>query len=113
MMSCQHPAHVGLRPRNDRSSLLSPAHNLDDICQRSSLHDCTRLAAFRPAGTEIQQTAASPRHGARPLQALVHSQQLLGLLALVDGVAVVHRARAEDLRASERRVHLPHHVSAI
>jgi hypothetical protein len=34
-------------------------------------------------------------------------EQLVSLLALVDGVAVVHRARAEDLSAAEGRVHLP------
>ena len=33
-------------------------------------------------------------------------EQLLGLLALVDGMAVVHRAGAENLRAAERGVHL-------
>jgi len=34
-------------------------------------------------------------------------EQLVSHLALVDGVAVVHRARAEDLRTAEGRVHLP------
>ena len=34
-------------------------------------------------------------------------EQLISLLALVDGVAVVHRARAEDLRTAEGGIHLP------
>jgi hypothetical protein len=54
-----------------------------------------------------QPSSVSPLCGPLLGTATSGLEQLVSLLALVDGVAVVHRARAEDLRTAEGGVHLP------